>query len=79
MGFFSATDGTGSYYQDWGSGELVFHADFRAELSRLDVPTLIVHGTGDASAPIYITGRRTAALMPTAQYKEYDNAAHGLT
>ena len=48
-------------------------------MSRLDVPALIVHGTGDASAPIYITGRRTAASMPTAQYKECDNAAHGLT
>jgi len=35
---------------------------------------LIVHGTGDANIPIDMTGRRTAALMPEAQYKEYDNA-----
>jgi len=56
----------------------VFHADFRAELSRLDVPTLIVHGTGDANSPVEMTGRRTAALVPTSQFKEYGNAAHGL-
>jgi len=56
----------------------VFHADFRAELSRLDVPTLIVHGTGDANSPVEMTGRRTAALVPAAQYMEYGNAAHGL-
>jgi non-heme chloroperoxidase len=30
------------------------------------------------SSPIDITGRRTAALVPHAQYKEYENAAHAL-
>jgi len=28
--------------------------------------------------PIDMTGWRTAALLPKAQYKEYGNAAHGL-
>ena len=56
----------------------VFHADFTAELRRLDLPVLIIHGTADANNPIDITGRRTAALVPNAQYKEYDFAAHGL-
>jgi len=59
----------------WSS---VFYADFRAELKRLDVPTLIVHGTGDANCPVEMTGRRTATLVPHAQYKEYVNAGHGL-
>ena len=36
------------------------------------------HGTGDVNAPIKMTGRRTAALLPKAQYKEYGNAARGL-
>ena len=31
-----------------------------------------------ANAPIEMTGCRTAALVPTAQYQEYGNAAHGL-
>jgi pimeloyl-ACP methyl ester carboxylesterase len=57
---------------------LGFHAGFRAELSRLDVPTLVVHGTGDVNSPVEMTGRRKAALVPKAQHKEYDNAAHGL-
>ena len=56
----------------------IFNAEFTAELSRLDLPVLIIHGTADANNPIDVTGRRTAALVPNAQYKEYDLAAHGL-
>jgi non-heme chloroperoxidase len=56
----------------------VFHADFTAELRQLDLPVLIIHGTADANNPIDVTGRRTAALLPGAQFKEYDLAAHGL-
>jgi pimeloyl-ACP methyl ester carboxylesterase len=53
-------------------------ADFRAELPRLSVPTRIIHGTSDASAPIAITGRPTAASIPGAQLVEYEGAPHGL-
>jgi pimeloyl-ACP methyl ester carboxylesterase len=42
------------------------------------VPTLIVPRTGDANTPIDTSWRRTAALVPKAQDKEYGNAAHGL-
>ena len=40
--------------------------DFRAELSRVGVPTLVVQGDGDASAPLALTGARTADLVRTA-------------
>jgi non-heme chloroperoxidase len=52
--------------------------DFRAELPGISVPTLIVHGDKDASAPIDQTGRPTAALVPNAQLKIYEGAPHGL-
>lgn len=52
--------------------------DFRAELAKVDVPTLIVHGDRDVSAPLAITGRKTAALMPHATVKIYEGAPHGL-
>ncbi len=38
--------------------------DFRAELATLSVPTLIIHGDADASAPLPLTGMRTAELIP---------------
>jgi non-heme chloroperoxidase len=55
-----------------------FCTDFRPELRQLDVPTLLVHGNADASAPVEITGAKAAALIPGARLKIYENAPHGL-
>ena len=52
--------------------------DFRAELPRIRIPSLIIHGTSDASAPIDLTGRPTAGLIPSAELKVYEGAPHGL-
>jgi non-heme chloroperoxidase len=52
--------------------------DFRKELPGITVPTLIIHGDEDASAPIDLTGRPTAALIPKAQFKIYEGAPHGI-
>lgn len=52
--------------------------DFRAELPKISVPTLLVHGDRDVSAPVDLTGRRVAKLMPNAQLKVYEGAPHGL-
>ena len=53
-------------------------ADQRKEIAALNTPTLIVHGDADASAPIQLTGQRTAALLPSANFKVYPGAPHGL-
>ena len=52
--------------------------DFRRDLPRIGVPTVIVHGDRDASAPLPLTGRRTADLIPNSELKVYEGAAHGL-
>ncbi len=52
--------------------------DFRTELAVLAVPTLVVHGDLDASAPIELTGRRTAALIPISELLVYEGSGHGL-
>jgi pimeloyl-ACP methyl ester carboxylesterase len=52
--------------------------DFRAELPRLQLPTLVIHGDRDASAPLDFTGRRVASLIPGARLEVYPNAPHGL-
>jgi pimeloyl-ACP methyl ester carboxylesterase len=52
--------------------------DFRPELARLDVPVLILHGDRDASAPLEVTGRPAAALIPGARLVVYEGAPHGL-
>jgi non-heme chloroperoxidase len=53
-------------------------ADFRAELRRLDLPTLIIHGDVDTSAPLEITARPTAALVPGSRLVLIEGAGHGL-
>lgn len=52
--------------------------DFRAELARIHLPTLVIHGDKDASAPLELTGRKTARLIPGARLEVYEGAPHGL-
>jgi len=56
----------------------VLETDFRAELPRIKVPTLIIQGTADVSAPLELTGRRTEALIPGSELVVYEGAPHGL-
>ena len=52
--------------------------DFRGELRKIGVPALIIHGDNDVSAPIDLTGRPTAELIPGAELRVYEGAPHGL-
>ncbi|MDQ2714315.1 MAG: alpha/beta hydrolase [Chloroflexota bacterium] len=52
--------------------------DFRPDLRVLKVPTLIIHGDNDQSAPLELCGRRTAQAIQGCQFKVYEDAAHGL-
>jgi non-heme chloroperoxidase len=52
--------------------------DMRADLPRITLPTLVVHGDEDASSPIGLTGRKTVRLMPNARLVVYQGAGHGL-
>lgn len=55
-----------------------FATDFRADVRKIDVPALIIHGDRDASAPLSLTARATAALLPHATLSIYEGAPHGL-
>lgn len=57
---------------------LTWITDFRADISAINVPTLIVHGTADNVLPIDSTGRPFAKLLPDATYVEVEGAPHGL-
>ncbi|MFK3980680.1 alpha/beta fold hydrolase [Micromonospora sp. NPDC050397] len=52
--------------------------DFRADIPKIDVPTLILHGTADNILPIDATARPFRDLLPKAEYVEIDGAPHGL-
>ncbi len=40
-----------------------WHEDFREDLARMDVPTLVIHGDADRILPITAAGLRTAKLI----------------
>jgi pimeloyl-ACP methyl ester carboxylesterase len=52
--------------------------DFRGDLGRLDVPTLIVHGTTDRILPIEATGDRLHQALPGSDYAVIEGGPHGL-
>jgi pimeloyl-ACP methyl ester carboxylesterase len=62
----------------WDTMIMGAHTDLRDELPGFDVPTIVIHGDADASAPIDITGRKTAALLPDARLIELPDVGHGL-
>jgi pimeloyl-ACP methyl ester carboxylesterase len=52
--------------------------DFRADLAAFKVPTLIIHGTLDATVPIEASSRIAAKGIRNSTLVEYDGAPHGL-
>ena len=52
--------------------------DYRSELPKISVPTIIIQGDKDLSAPLEWTGRKTAALIPRSRLVVYEGAPHGL-
>lgn len=52
--------------------------DFREDVAKIDVPSLIVHGTADNILPIDSTGREFHKALPAAEYVEIDGAPHGM-
>ncbi|EKM97437.1 non-heme chloroperoxidase [Stutzerimonas degradans] len=53
--------------------------DFRGDLKKFDVPTLVIHGDDDQIVPLGSSGKASAALIKGAQLIVYPGAPHGLT
>ena len=50
--------------------------DFSTDITKIDIPTLIIHGTADRILPIDGQGRRLHAALPDAQYVEIEGGPH---
>ena len=51
--------------------------DFRGDLKKITIPTLVLHGDSDAIVPFEISGRRTAAAIKGAKLVVVKGAPHG--
>ncbi len=52
--------------------------DFTADLQKMDIPTLVIHGDDDQIVPIDAAGRLSAKILPSAELKVYAGSPHGL-
>ncbi len=55
---------------------LTWLEDFHQDITRIDVPTLILHGTADRILSVEGQGRRMHAALPDARYVEIEGGPH---
>ncbi|MDR3431577.1 MAG: alpha/beta hydrolase [Rouxiella aceris] len=51
--------------------------DFRDDMAKIDVPTLVIHGTRDQVVPFEATSKLAASMIANAELKTYEGAPHG--
>jgi non-heme chloroperoxidase len=51
--------------------------DFRDDLTKVDVPTLVIHGDSDAIVPFEVSGKRTAEAIAGSTLVVVEGAPHG--
>ena len=56
-----------------------WHEDFRKDLTRIDVPALVIHGDADRIVPIPASGLRTAKLIKGARLVVVKDGPHCIT
>jgi non-heme chloroperoxidase len=56
-----------------------WHEDFRNDVSKIDVPTLVLHGDADRILPITASGQRTAKLIKGARFVVVKDGPHCIT
>ncbi len=52
--------------------------DFRGDLDKVTVPTLIIHGDSDVIVPIEVSGRRTAEAISGSEIVVIKDGPHGI-
>jgi non-heme chloroperoxidase len=52
--------------------------DFRGDVAKVTVPTLVIHGDSDAIVPFEVSGKRSAELIPGAQLHVVEGGPHGI-
>jgi len=55
-----------------------WHEDFRANLARIDIPTLVIHGDADRIVPLSAAGQKTAKLVKGARLVTIKDGPHAV-
>lgn len=54
------------------------YTDFRKDLPKIEIPTLVLHGDSDGIVPFEVSGERAQQLLPNAQTQVIKGGPHGL-
>ncbi|MFV0450743.1 MAG: alpha/beta fold hydrolase [Propioniciclava sp.] len=57
---------------------LAWATDLRADVAAITVPTLVIHGDADNTVPFEASGRRAAAMIPSARLHVVAGGPHGI-
>jgi non-heme chloroperoxidase len=55
-----------------------WHEDFRQDVAKIDVPTLVIHGEADRIVPFHFAGERTAKLIAGAELVVMKDGPHNV-
>lgn len=56
-----------------------WHEDFRQDVARIDVPTLVIHGDSDRIVPLASAGKRTAGMIKGAKLVVIKDGPHAVS
>ncbi len=68
----------GSVKGQYDSIKAFSETDFREDLKKMTIPTLLLQGDDDQIVPIDLASRRSIKILPKATLKEIPGAPHGL-
>jgi non-heme chloroperoxidase len=69
---------TGSLRSTLAAANAWATTDFRDDMAKIAIPMRVIHGTGDETVPIEVSGRRSVLALPNATISEYEDEPHGL-
>ena len=73
MAMTGSPDATIKLVREWSE------TDFRSDVAKITVPSLVIYGTGDKAVPGESAGARMKGLLANSETIEYDGEPHGLT
>ena len=78
VAFFDAMAATGSPMATIECAKAFAMTDFRGDVAKITIPTLVIYGTKDATVPPSASAERMKGLLANSETIAYDGEPHGL-
>ena len=78
IAFFDSMAGTASPKATVDLVRAFSETDFRSDVAKITIPTLVIYGTKDVTVPPAASAERMGSLLANSETIAYDGEAHGL-